>query len=279
MNRQELIKQQHLIKARIDTNDGGFDIMLDAWRAPLSVSRFIDLIIDDFYVNKIFHRVMPDYIIQGGGHDVLDKHNEANDCLDYPTIENESFNGLSNMAGTIGMARNRLPDSARTQFFINLSDNWQSNANSNKPGYTVFGYISKGMDVASKISKREAHAENPLSEIVIKSVWLDEEFKSSEVFKKYLSLKQEEETEDKNNKEVYVKLLEEGAQAADLISASFGSDSESEEAKQVIEENEQKRIQKTEMQKKANNAAEDMLKKFTQNSEIKVNKPIEYQEI
>jgi hypothetical protein len=135
------------------------------------------------------------------------------------------------------------------------------------------------MEVVSKISKREAHAENPLSEIVIKSVWLDEEFKSSEVFKKYLSLKEQEETEDKNNKEVYVKLLEEGAQAADLISASFGSDSESEEAKQVIEENEQKRIQKTKMQKQANNAAEDMLKKFTQNSEIKVNKPIEYQEI
>lgn len=192
MNSLDLIKNQHLIKVKISTNDGGITLMLDAWRAPKTVKRFVELIQDDFYVNKIFHRVLPDYIIQGGGHDIDEPNEESESCQKYETLENESYNGLFNSPGTIGMARNNYPDSARTQFYINISDNWVSNATADNPGYSVFGYVIEGMDVVTKISHRPSESENPTEPIIIKSVYLDEEFNDLKVFNEFKKLRKEE---------------------------------------------------------------------------------------
>jgi len=282
MNRLDLIQKQHLIKARIETTEGAIELMLDAWRAPKSVNRFLELIQDDFYVNKIIHRVLPDYIIQGGGHDVDEPNKESAGCQKYEGLENESYNGLFNSPGTIGMARNNYPDSARTQFYINISDNWISNATAENPGYTVFGYVTAGMDIVTKISHREAEAENPLEPIIIKSVFVDEDSTSSEFLKEFKELREKDVKEDIQSKEVHKKFFESGADSSEVISDSFGSESQ-DLAQEVVSKNEeQQRIRKEDQNKimqKANQTAEDMLKKFTNNNDESLNKTSKYQEI
>lgn len=283
MNRLDLIKNEHLIKARIETTEGAIHLMLDAWRAPITVNRFLELIHDDFYVNKIMHRVLPDYIIQGGGHDIDEPNKESIDCQKYEAIQNESYNGLFNSPGTIGIARNNYPDSARTQFYINISDNWISNATVDNPGYTVFGYVTQGMDVVTKISHRETESENPVVPIIIKSVFIDEEFTSPEFFKQFKELRNQEVQQDRQSKETQKKILENGEDSSEVISDSFGSESQ-DLAKEVIEKNEEQQKQRREKQnkimQKANQTAEDMLKKFTNNDNNDTFKKSEkYQEI
>ena len=131
-----------------ETTEGKIVLELDYKRAPITVRNFLELIDKQFYDNTIFHRVISDFMIQGGGFNRdLDKK-ESN-----KTIPNESGNGIPNLRGTIAMARLPQPHTAGSQFFINVVDNRALNPGSSNWGYAVFGYVIDGMNIVDKISK------------------------------------------------------------------------------------------------------------------------------
>ncbi|MEN8205055.1 MAG: peptidylprolyl isomerase [Pseudomonadota bacterium] len=131
-----------------ETSMGSFTLELYPEKAPKTVANFLTYVDDGFYDNTIFHRVIPDFVIQGGGFESGMKHKPPR-----APVKNESSNRLKNITGTISMARRSHPDTATSQFYINLSHNDSLDYISDyQPGYTVFGKISKGMDVIDKIS-------------------------------------------------------------------------------------------------------------------------------
>ncbi len=130
----------------LETTEGNILLELDGRKAPLTVAHFLKLVDDGYYDGTIFHRVIPEFMIQGGGYDRDMKLRE-----DDGGIPNESGNGLPNLRGTIAMAREEAPHSAMAQFFINVADNKSLNPRSNRWGYAVFGYVIEGMDVVDKI--------------------------------------------------------------------------------------------------------------------------------
>jgi len=132
-----------------ETSQGNFTVELYPEKAPKTVANFLQYVKDGFYENTIFHRVMNNFMIQGGGfeRDMTEKNTRA-------PIVNESNNGLLNEPGTIAMARTMDPDSATAQFFVNLSDNQFLNYSSPDPeqiGYCVFGKVTSGFEVVQKI--------------------------------------------------------------------------------------------------------------------------------
>jgi len=130
----------------VETTMGSFKLELDSRAAPLTVRHFLGLVDNGFYDGLIFHRVIPGFMAQGGGYTPGLKLKE-----DDATIPNESGNGISNMRGTIAMARTGDPHSANSQFFINVVDNARLDPGNNRWGYTVFGYVVEGMDVVDEI--------------------------------------------------------------------------------------------------------------------------------
>ena len=131
-----------------ETTEGKIVLELDYQRAPITVRNFLELMDKQFYDNTIFHRVISDFMIQGGGFNRdLDKKESSK------TIANESGNGILNLRGTIAMARTVQPHSAGSQFFINVVDNRTLNPSPSNWGYAVFGYVIDGMDIVDKISK------------------------------------------------------------------------------------------------------------------------------
>ncbi len=136
-------------RVRLTTSLGAIELELDARRAPGTVRNFMNYVQTGFYHGTVFHRVIPGFMIQGGGfRPGLDEkaHGVA--------IKNEANNGLRNLAGTIAMARTRDPHSASAQFFINTVDNANldhRDQTTNGWGYSVFGKVTKGMDVVKKI--------------------------------------------------------------------------------------------------------------------------------
>ncbi len=132
----------------MDTSMGTIKIELYSKEAPVTVKNFLDYVDNKFYDGTIFHRVIADFMIQGGGFgkDKVQKKTGA-------PIKNESLNGLANKEGTIAMARTGQPNSATSQFYINVKDNpgLDGNPNSGKIGYAVFGKVIQGMDVVNKI--------------------------------------------------------------------------------------------------------------------------------
>lgn len=160
-------------KAVMETNYGTIELVLDETKAPKTVANFVNYANKGFYTNTIFHRVIGDFMIQGGGFNekLLQKD------TDKP-IQNEADNGLKNNKYTIAMARTNDPHSATSQFFINVKNNEFLNYTSKTAqgyGYTVFGKVSKGTDVVDKISRvqttnRLMHQNVPVEPIVIKSV-------------------------------------------------------------------------------------------------------------
>lgn len=123
----------------INTNHGNFTLELYPRKAPETVKNFLQLVADGFYTDVLFHRVIANFMVQTGGFD-LDMATK-----DAPrTVVNESFNGLRNRKGFIAMARTEDPDSADTQFFINVRDNTRLDAKPGLPGYTVFGRVIDG---------------------------------------------------------------------------------------------------------------------------------------
>ncbi|OTG76444.1 peptidylprolyl isomerase A [Acinetobacter sp. ANC 5054] len=152
------------------TNQGNIEIELFNDKAPISAKNFEDYAKANFYNGTIFHRVIPGFMIQGGGMDAT--------MQEKPTkaaIKNESYNGLSNTRGTLAMARMNHPDSASSQFFINVVDNDFLNKSAMNAGYAVFGKVTKGMDIVDKITKVSTanhgmHQNVPVSPVIINSV-------------------------------------------------------------------------------------------------------------
>lgn len=152
------------------TSLGMIEIELFNDKAPITVENFSTYIKDDFYSNTIFHRVIPGFMIQGGGMtaDLTEKQTR-------PSISNESSNGLLNSRGTLAMARMNEPNSASSQFFINLKDNAFLNKTERNAGYAVFGKVVKGMDIVDKIAKvptanKNFHQDVPVTPVEILSV-------------------------------------------------------------------------------------------------------------
>lgn len=134
----------------METSQGTIKIELFEDKAPLTVKNFLDYVDEKFYDNTIFHRVIKNFMNQGGGFSVEKKQKKAK-----APIKNEWQNGLSNQRGTVAMARTRDPDSATAQFFINVADNSRLDKSSQltgNAGYCVFGKVIEGMDVVDKIN-------------------------------------------------------------------------------------------------------------------------------
>jgi cyclophilin family peptidyl-prolyl cis-trans isomerase len=155
------------------TTLGDITIELDQLQAPISVKNFLDYVDAKFYDGTIFHRVIPGFMIQGGGF----TPNMQQKATKGP-IKNEAGNGIKNANGTIAMARTGIVDSATSQFFINVADNAQLNHRDESPagfGYAVFGKVTSGMDVVKKIeatktTARPPHQNVPETPVVIESV-------------------------------------------------------------------------------------------------------------
>ena len=134
---------------RVITNMGSFVIELYADRAPISVANFVRYIREGQYTNTLFHRVIANFVIQGGGHDATPPDYKLKPT--HISIPNESGNGLQNKRGTVGLARAAAPHSGNCQFYINLVDNAELDPLPTRWGYAVFGRVIEGMDVVDRI--------------------------------------------------------------------------------------------------------------------------------
>jgi peptidyl-prolyl cis-trans isomerase B (cyclophilin B) len=155
----------------LDTSLGTIKLEVYPDKAPLTVQNFLAYTDEGFYDGTIFHRVIPNFMIQGGGMEP-----ELRQKKTKPAIKNESANGLSNKRGTVAMARTSAPDSATAQFFINLTDNdFLDRAQARDgAGYCVFGKVVEGMDVVDKIkavktTSKGGHENVPVTDVVVNS--------------------------------------------------------------------------------------------------------------
>ncbi|HTV97060.1 MAG TPA: peptidylprolyl isomerase [Steroidobacteraceae bacterium] len=147
------------VYVQVVTNMGSFVIELNAERAPLTVAQFLRFVDQGYYSGTIFHRAIPGFIIQGGGYDV-DYKLKGNP----PKVVNESGNGLTNLRGTVGLARPPQPHAGDVQFYVNLADNSALDPNQTRWGYAVFGKVVQGMDVCDQISQVPTGAKGPFKE-------------------------------------------------------------------------------------------------------------------
>ncbi len=163
------------VKVTIETSKGNIELELDAAKAPTTVANFVSYVKKGHYDGLIFHRVIPGFMIQGGGF-TPDMQQKA---VDAP-IKIESKNGLKNVRGSIAMARTSDPNSATSQSFINVKDNSTLDYPSfDGFGYTVFGMTTKGLDVVDAIvgvptTRKGPHGDVPVDAITIKSVKITE---------------------------------------------------------------------------------------------------------
>ncbi len=157
----------------LSTSLGDIKIELYQDKAPVTVQNFLEYVKAGYYDGTIFHRVIPGFMVQGGGmtDDMRDKREGQR-----AAIKNESSNGLKNDTGTLAMARTSAPDSATSQFFISVKDNTALNKENaaDKVGYAVFGKVVEGMDVVKKIEQvktttKGPHQNVPVDSVVIKS--------------------------------------------------------------------------------------------------------------
>jgi peptidyl-prolyl cis-trans isomerase B (cyclophilin B) len=155
----------------ITTNMGNFTVELDAEKAPKTVANFLDYVNQGHYNNTIFHRVIPDFMIQGGGFEPGMKQKPAEQ-----TVENEGKNGLKNDTYTLAMARTSAPHSASAQFFINVKNNsFLDYPGQDGWGYAVFGKVTEGTDVVDQIRKVKTtrtgmHADVPVEPVIIEKI-------------------------------------------------------------------------------------------------------------
>ncbi len=158
----------------IKTNHGDISVELFEDKAPISCENFRQYVTDGHFDGTVFHRVIPNFMIQGGG---MDENMQSKPTRD--PIKNEADNGESNLRGTLAMARTGVVDSATSQFFINLRDNDFLNDGSRDFGYAVFGKVSDGMDVVDKIAavptgNRAGHQDVPVDAVTIIEVTSDD---------------------------------------------------------------------------------------------------------
>ena len=160
----------------MSTSMGNIRIELDAQNAPITTKNFLEYASNGHYDGVIFHRVIPGFMIQGGGMDA-----QMNEKKNKGPIKNEAANGLKNKLGSVAMARTNVVDSATAQFFINVKDNDFLNHRSAAPaefGYAVFGQVVDGMDVVHAIEKvktgrKGGHDDVPVETVLINSVKLE----------------------------------------------------------------------------------------------------------
>jgi peptidyl-prolyl cis-trans isomerase B (cyclophilin B) len=159
-------------RVQMETSQGSVTIELDGDKAPITVANFLAYVDEGFYDGTVFHRIIPGFMIQGGGFEPGMKQKSTK-----ATIKNESTNGLPNKRGTLAMARTNEPNSASSQFFINLKDNsFLDRAQAQDGvGYCVFGKVVEGMEVVDKIKDaptgRRGHHENvPVQDVLIQSI-------------------------------------------------------------------------------------------------------------
>ena len=158
----------------IKTNHGSINIELFDEKAPISCENFRQYAKDGHFSDTIFHRVIPNFMIQGGGMDEKMSPKPTRDA-----IKNEADNGEKNVRGTLAMARTGVVDSATSQFFINLSDNDFLNHGDRDFGYAVFGQVTDGMDIVDAIAAVETgnqggHSDVPVETVTILEVTIDE---------------------------------------------------------------------------------------------------------
>ncbi len=149
----------------LTTSAGNIELELNDQKAPVSVKNFVSYVNSGFYNNTVFHRVIPGFMIQGGGFTADMKEKTAG-----APIKNEADNGLHNLRGTIAMARTADPDSATSQFFINVADNAFLDHGQRDFGYAVFGKVIKGMDIADSISQVATSNAGPYQNVPSKPV-------------------------------------------------------------------------------------------------------------
>ncbi len=154
----------------IKTNHGDIDVELFEEKAPISCENFRQYITDGHFSDTVFHRVIPNFMIQGGG---MDESLSSKTTRD--PIKNEANNGEKNVRGTLAMARTGIVDSATSQFFINLKDNDFLNHSDRDFGYAVFGKVSNGMDIVDAIGavptgNRAGHQDVPVEAVTILEV-------------------------------------------------------------------------------------------------------------
>jgi peptidyl-prolyl cis-trans isomerase A (cyclophilin A) len=155
---------------RFETTLGDFTVELFEKEAPQSVANFVRYIEDEFFDGTIFHRIVPGFVIQGGGftEDMTQKKTQ-------PPVKNEADNGLKNKRGTLSMARTNDINSATSQFFVNLKDNDFLDNSRGNFGYAVFARVTEGMDVVDKIAavetgRKRGFDDVPVDAVIMKSV-------------------------------------------------------------------------------------------------------------
>ena len=165
-------------KVLMKTSMGDIELELYPEAAPITVANFVTYAKEGFYNGLVFHRVISNFMIQGGGFDVKGVQKKPT----HPPIKNEAKNGLSNTLGTIAMARTNVVNSATSQFFINVKDNKFLDHSGEGPrfGYAVFGKVIKGMDVVTKIKgvKTQVNPQThmpdwPVEDVIIKEVTIE----------------------------------------------------------------------------------------------------------
>ncbi len=157
-------------KVKLTTSLGNITIQLNSEKAPISSENFLTYVKEGFYNGTIFHRVIKDFMAQGGGFDTSFNQKEV-----HAPIENEADNGLKNTRGTIAMARTNVPNSATAQFFINYKDSSfldHTGKNASGWGYAVFGEVIEGMDIVDKMATQPTSSKNgyqdvPKTDIII----------------------------------------------------------------------------------------------------------------
>ncbi|MCM0082080.1 peptidyl-prolyl cis-trans isomerase [Geomonas sp. Red32] len=162
----------------METSMGNITIELFKDKAPISTRNFLSYVKDQYYDGLVFHRVIKDFMIQGGGLDA-----DLQPKKTKFAIKNEAMNGLKNMRGTLAMARTNMVDSATSQFFINVVDNAFLDNSGKTPdrfGYAVFGQVVEGMEIvdqirAVKTGNKGGHQDVPVEPVTIKSIRLIEE--------------------------------------------------------------------------------------------------------
>ncbi len=156
-------------RVTLSTSLGDITVELFDAEAPVSVANFLEYVDSGFFKETVFHRVIPGFMIQGGG-----MTEDMNEKPTRDSIENEAANGLRNERGSLAMARTSVVDSATAQFFVNLADNTFLNHGGRDFGYAVFGEVVEGMDIVDKIAavptgSRGVHDDVPLAAVTITS--------------------------------------------------------------------------------------------------------------
>ena len=167
-------KKVEELQVILETSKGDIVLMLAPEAAPVTVNNFIEYVESGFYNGLVFHRVIKDFMIQGGGFTA-----DMNRRATRAPIKNESLlnQRLANTRGSVAMARTQIVDSATSQFFINLKDNEFLNGMPFKPGYAVFGHVIKGMGVVDNIARvktgdRGQHSDVPLDSVIINKAYV-----------------------------------------------------------------------------------------------------------